>query len=253
MPLWHECSPRSSPRIRRPFRLRPRALAPGCLQVEEKGTIGAADRRPAPGRRQERPTVLSWRSVTPPGAIPDNCPPGTSPARAHAGNLPPANVTVPFSSFRFDPRTAFPQSPPHRSIAMPCSCGRALGSGANQCGVGCTFSRGSDGQCTKCGDAEGNHHGSSKYCFVSTTSPCPPPHVYGFALLIVASRCRRLPSSHGGNRLRVDREHGPGKKRVDQAFVCEGSDENSWQSRPRHAVLSPTPVDSPLAGRLQQT
>ena len=33
----------------------------------------------------------------------------------------------------------------------------------------------------------------------------------------------------------------PGKKRVDQAFVCEGADENSWQSRPRHAVLSPTP------------
>ena len=26
----------------------------------------------------------------------------------------------------------------------------------------------------------------------------------------------------------------PGKKRVDQAFACEGADENSWQSRPRH-------------------
>ena len=34
----------------------------------------------------------------------------------------------------------------------------------------------------------------------------------------------------------------PGKKRVDQACVCEGLDENSWQSRPRHAVLSPTPT-----------
>ena len=43
-----------------------------------------------------------------------------------------------------------------------------------------TFSRGSDGQCTQCGKAEGDHHGSSKYCYVSTTSPCPPPHVYGF-------------------------------------------------------------------------
>jgi hypothetical protein len=118
------------------------------------------------------------------------------------------------------------------------------------------FSRGSDGKCTACKKAEGDHYTvarDTKYCYVSTTSPCPPPHVYGFALLIVASRCRRLPPSHGGNRLRVDREHGPGKKRVDQAFVCEGSDENSWQSRPRHAVLSPTPVDSPLAGRLQQT
>jgi len=37
----------------------------------------------------------------------------------------------------------------------------------------------------------------------------------------------------------------PGKKRVDQAFACEGADENSWQSRPRHAVLSPTPGRSP--------
>jgi len=25
----------------------------------------------------------------------------------------------------------------------------------------------------------------------------------------------------------------PGKKRVDQAFACEGADENSWQSRPQ--------------------
>jgi hypothetical protein len=30
----------------------------------------------------------------------------------------------------------------------------------------------------------------------------------------------------------------PGKKHVDQAFACEGADENSWQSRPRHATLS---------------
>jgi len=40
----------------------------------------------------------------------------------------------------------------------------------------------------------------------------------------------------------------PGKKRVDQAFVCEGLDENSWQSRPRHAVLSPTPGRLPPRG-----
>jgi hypothetical protein len=33
----------------------------------------------------------------------------------------------------------------------------------------------------------------------------------------------------------------PGKKRVDQGFACKGADENSWQSRPRHAVTSPTP------------
>ena len=35
----------------------------------------------------------------------------------------------------------------------------------------------------------------------------------------------------------------PGRKRVEQglhAYTCEGADENSWQSRPRHAVLSPT-------------
>ncbi len=30
-------------------------------------------------------------------------------------------------------------------------------------------------------------------------------------------------------------------KRVDQAFACEGADENSCQSRPRDAVVSPTP------------
>ena len=46
-----------------------------------------------------------------------------------------------------------------------------------------TFSRGSDGKCTKCHQAEGDHHGSSKFCYVSTTSPCPPPHVHGFVLL----------------------------------------------------------------------
>ena len=46
-----------------------------------------------------------------------------------------------------------------------------------------TFSRGSDGKCTKCYKAEGDHHGSSKFCHVSTTSPCPPPHVHGFVLL----------------------------------------------------------------------
>ena len=40
----------------------------------------------------------------------------------------------------------------------------------------------------------------------------------------------------------------PGKKRVDQACVCEGLDENSWQSRPRHAVLSPTPGRLPPRG-----
>ena len=44
-----------------------------------------------------------------------------------------------------------------------------------------TFSRGSDGKCTGCGKAEGDHHGNSKYCYVSTTSPCPPPHVHDFA------------------------------------------------------------------------
>ena len=49
-----------------------------------------------------------------------------------------------------------------------------------------TFSRGSDGQCTKCGKAKGDHYtgaSGTKYCYVSTTSPCPPPHVYGFVLL----------------------------------------------------------------------
>ena len=46
-----------------------------------------------------------------------------------------------------------------------------------------TFIRGSNGKCTKCGEAEGDHLGRSKYCYVSTTSPCPPPHVYGFVLL----------------------------------------------------------------------
>jgi len=42
----------------------------------------------------------------------------------------------------------------------------------------------------------------------------------------------------------------PGKKRVDQAFVCEGLDENSWQSRPRHAVLSPAPGRLPPRGTI---
>ena len=46
-----------------------------------------------------------------------------------------------------------------------------------------TFSRGSDGKCTRCGEAEGDHVGSAKICYVSTTSPCPPPHVHGFVLL----------------------------------------------------------------------
>ncbi len=45
------------------------------------------------------------------------------------------------------------------------------------------FNRGSDGKCTGCREAEGDHHGSFKYCYVSTTSSCPPPHVYGFVLL----------------------------------------------------------------------
>jgi hypothetical protein len=43
-----------------------------------------------------------------------------------------------------------------------------------------TFSRGSDGKCTVCHQAEGEHynHNCQKYCRVSSTSPCPPPHVY---------------------------------------------------------------------------
>ncbi len=48
-----------------------------------------------------------------------------------------------------------------------------------------TFSRGGDGTCTRCNKAEGdhfNHPNGYKYCYVSTTSPCPPPHVYVFCL-----------------------------------------------------------------------
>jgi hypothetical protein len=44
-----------------------------------------------------------------------------------------------------------------------------------------TFSRGSDGKCTVCSQAQGehyNHPNGLKYCRVSSTSPCPPPHVY---------------------------------------------------------------------------
>jgi hypothetical protein len=48
-----------------------------------------------------------------------------------------------------------------------------------------TFNRGTDGNCTTCNKAEGDHYPSNgnKYCYVSTTSPCPPPHVYAFARL----------------------------------------------------------------------
>ena len=55
------------------------------------------------------------------------------------------------------------------------------------------FNRGGDGKCTLCGQAEGDHHNhpdGSKYCYVSTTSRCPPPHVYGFAM--VASQLTNL-------------------------------------------------------------
>ena len=47
-----------------------------------------------------------------------------------------------------------------------------------------TFTRGSDGKCTRCSKTEGDHYtsGGTKFCFVSTTSTCPPPHVYGFVL-----------------------------------------------------------------------
>ncbi len=48
---------------------------------------------------------------------------------------------------------------------MPCPCGMTFGPGANQCADWRTFSRFSDGQCTQCGKAEGDHHGSSKYCY----------------------------------------------------------------------------------------
>jgi hypothetical protein len=34
-------------------------------------------------------------------------------------------------------------------------------------------------------------------------------------------------------------------------LVCEGADENSWQSRQRHAIYVQLLVDSPLPGRLQ--
>ena len=42
-----------------------------------------------------------------------------------------------------------------------------FGPGANQCARNdaWTFSRGSDGRCTKCGNAQGDHHDSSKYCY----------------------------------------------------------------------------------------
>ena len=41
------------------------------------------------------------------------------------------------------------------------------------------FKRGTDGKCTTCDKAEGDHYHHSngtKYCYVSTT--CPPPHVF---------------------------------------------------------------------------
>ena len=41
------------------------------------------------------------------------------------------------------------------------------------------FKRGTDGKCTTCDEAEGDHYHHSngnKYCYVSTT--CPPPHVF---------------------------------------------------------------------------
>jgi hypothetical protein len=47
---------------------------------------------------------------------------------------------------------------------MPCACGMTFGPGTNQCGWG-RFRRGSDGQCTVCGKAEGDHYGSSKFCY----------------------------------------------------------------------------------------
>ena len=52
-----------------------------------------------------------------------------------------------------------------------------------------TFTRGGDGKCTRCDKAEGDHfiYNGVKYCYVSTTSPCPPPHVYVFAILRLAS------------------------------------------------------------------
>jgi hypothetical protein len=57
---------------------------------------------------------------------------------------------------------------------MPCGCGVTDGSGANQCDRhsyprmegNWTFSRGSDGKCTQCCQAEGDHfnHNGQKYC-----------------------------------------------------------------------------------------
>ena len=43
-----------------------------------------------------------------------------------------------------------------------------------------------------------------------------------------------------GNRLRPGREHVARQKHVDQAFACEGADENSWQSRPQGDCSRPS-------------
>jgi len=43
-----------------------------------------------------------------------------------------------------------------------------------------------------------------------------------------------------GNRLRPAGNMWPGKKHVDQAFACEGADENSWQSRPQGDCSRPS-------------
>jgi hypothetical protein len=45
------------------------------------------------------------------------------------------------------------------------------------------FNRGSDGMCTTCIAAEGDHinHNGIKYCRVSSTSLCPPPQCFCYA------------------------------------------------------------------------
>ncbi len=52
------------------------------------------------------------------------------------------------------------------------------------------FNRGSDGKCTKCNGAEGahyNHLNGKKYCYVSSTSLCPPLHVNAFVMVSLAN------------------------------------------------------------------
>jgi hypothetical protein len=59
--------------------------------------------------------------------------------------------------------------------------------------------QGTGGGCDHCMKAEGEHfkhYNGNKYCYVSTTSPCPPPHVYGLAVLSYAKLTPYLLLSH---------------------------------------------------------